>query len=74
MLPPYHLTANACAEKLVRTFKNTFRKMEGSGSLNEKLNTFSFTYRITPTLILALIINEYSERFCVAQVPYLIGC
>ena len=46
--PPYHLTANVCAEKLVRTFKNTFRKMEGSGSLNEKLNTFSLTYRITP--------------------------
>ena len=22
--------------------------MEGSGSLNEKLNTFSLTYRITP--------------------------
>lgn len=27
--------------------KNTFRKMEGSGSLNEKLNAFMFMYRIT---------------------------
>ena len=45
---PYHRATNRCTERLVRTFKNTFRKIERSGSLNEKLNTFLFTYRITP--------------------------
>ena len=45
---PYHPATNRCAERVARTFKNTFRKMEGSGSLNEKLNTFLFRYRITP--------------------------
>ena len=44
---PYHPATNECAERLVRTFKNTFRKIEGSGSLNEKLNTFFLTYKIT---------------------------
>ena len=44
---PYHPATNGCAERLVRTFKNTFRKIEGSGSLNEKLNTFLITYKIT---------------------------
>ena len=28
-------------------YKQRIRKMDGSGSLNEKLNTFLFTYRIT---------------------------
>ena len=45
---PYHPVRNGCVERLVRTFKNTFRKVEVSGSLNEKLNTFLFAYRITP--------------------------
>ena len=45
---PYHLATHGCTERLVRTFKNTFRKMEGSVSLNEKLKTFLFTCRITP--------------------------
>ena len=45
---PYHLTTNGSAERLVQTFKNTFRKMEGSGSLNEKLNMFLFRYKIRP--------------------------
>ena len=44
----YHPATNGCEERLPRTFKNTFRKMKGSGSLNEKLNKFLFTYRITP--------------------------
>ena len=42
-----HQTQMDCAERLVRTFKNTFRKMEGSGGLNEKLNRFLFTHKIT---------------------------
>ena len=46
--PPYHPAANGFVERLIRTFKSTFRKMEGSVSLNEKLNIFLFRYRITP--------------------------
>ena len=46
--PHHHPATNGCTERLGRTFKNTFRKMEGPGSLNEKLNTFLFTYRIAP--------------------------
>ena len=44
---PYHPATNGCAGRLARTFKDIFRKMEGSGSLKEKLNTFLFTYKIT---------------------------
>ena len=35
--------------------------MEGSGSLNEKLNTFLFTYRITPQRI--TILNKQKIKF-----------
>ena len=45
---PYDPATNGCPGRVVRAFKNTFRKMEGSGSSNEKLNTSLFTYRITP--------------------------
>ena len=38
---------NGWAERLVRPFKNTFRKMEGPGSLKENLNMFLFMYRFT---------------------------
>ena len=48
---PYDPATNGCTEIIVRTFKNTFRKMEWSGSLNEKLNTFLFTYKITELLM-----------------------
>ena len=41
----YYPAANACAEKLGRTFKKNFRKMEEPGSFNEKLNVFLFRYR-----------------------------
>ena len=44
---PYHLVTNGWTGRLVRHFRNTFRKMEGSGSLKEKLNVFLFMYRIT---------------------------
>ena len=36
---PYDPATNGCPGRIVRAFKNTFRKMEGSGSSNEKLNT-----------------------------------
>ena len=44
----YHLATNGCTETRPRTFKNTLRKIEGSGSFNQKLNTFLFMYRINP--------------------------
>ena len=36
------------AQKDLLELLNTYRKMEVSGSLHKKLNTFLFTYRITP--------------------------
>ena len=43
-LPPV-IWLQTNAQKILR-LKNTFRKMEWSGSLNKKLNTFLLTYRI----------------------------
>ena len=45
---PYQPATKGCPERLVRTFKNSFRKMERLGCLNKKLNIFLFTYIIKP--------------------------
>ena len=47
LAPITRLQINA-QKDLLELLKTLFKKMEGSGSLNEKLNTFLFTYRNTP--------------------------
>ena len=47
LAPITRLQINA-QKDLLELLKTLFKKMEGLGSLNEKLNTFLFTYRNTP--------------------------
>ena len=45
---PYHPATNGCAERAVRTFKNTIKKLKTEESINTTVNRFLFSYRITP--------------------------
>ena len=44
---PYHPASNGQAERTVRVFKNSLKKMEGGG-LQDKLNELLFHHRTTP--------------------------
>ena len=45
---PYHPATNGLAERAVRTFKNTMKKLNNQVSIQTAVNRFLFAYRITP--------------------------
>ena len=47
-LAPYYPATSGCAERSVRTFKTTMKKLEDIESISDRLRTFLFQYCITP--------------------------
>ena len=48
---PYHPAANDCAERVVKTFKITMKKLKDIEAISDRLQMFLFQYCITPQSI-----------------------
>ena len=45
---PYHPATSGCAERSVRTFETTMKKLKDIESISDRLRTFLLQYCITP--------------------------